>query len=69
MHGKGLGSKLLSEIIQEFYTKTIILETSAESNVHWYKKFEFNLYHEEYFEGTKLYFLKNERGVQSVSSE
>lgn len=61
--GEGLGSKLLAEIIQEFHTKTIILETSVESNVHWYEKFGFTVYHAEYFEGTILYFLKRDSAI------
>ena len=44
---KGIGSKLLKEIIQHCQNmkRTIYLETSVESNVVWYQKHGFEKYH------------------------
>ena len=64
--GEGHGSKLLSEIISEFHCKTIILETSVESNIHWYGRFGFEVYDVEELNGIKLYFLKREPGILNL---
>lgn len=59
--GKGVGSSLLAEILENSRIKNmpVYLETSTLSNLPWYKKFGFVVYHEEDL-GYKLYFLKNE---------
>lgn len=56
---KGIGSQLLSEIIQdsEKQQKPIYLETSTLKNLPWYKKFGFTIYKELDF-GYKLFMLR-----------
>lgn len=56
----GIGSQLLQDIMDEArnQNRTIVLETSTEMNLNWYKKFGFIIYHELDF-GYKLYCLKN----------
>lgn len=56
---KGIGSQLLSEIIQdsEKQQKPIYLETSTLKNLPWYKKFGFAIYKELDF-GYKLFMLR-----------
>ena len=56
---KGIGSRLLNEIISEGQkqNRTICLETSTIKNLPWYKKFGFSIYHEFDF-GYKLFCLK-----------
>jgi ribosomal protein S18 acetylase RimI-like enzyme len=59
---KGLGSNLLQEVIKISEQKKvpIYIETSVETNVSFYEKYGFQLYHtadEELF-GFKLYFLR-----------
>ena len=58
---KGIGSKLLQDVISEGQNqnRTICLETSTLKNVPWYEKFGFSIYHEFDF-GYKLYCLKRE---------
>jgi len=58
---KGIGSRLLNEIILEGekQKRTICLETSTLKNLPWYKKFGFSIYHEFDF-GYKLFCLKRE---------
>lgn len=59
---KGIGSKLLTEVINEGGTKqrTICLETSTVKNIPWYEKFGFKIYNELDL-GYKLFFLKKDR--------
>lgn len=56
---KGIGSQLLSEIIQdsEKQQMPIYLETSTLKNLPWYKKFGFTIYKELDF-GYKLFMLR-----------
>lgn len=58
---KGIGSKLLNDIIQEAQKKKrlICLETSTVKNLPWYKKFGFSIYKELDF-GYKLFCMKRE---------
>ncbi len=58
---KGIGSKLLNEIINaaEKRNKIICLETSTLRNIPWYKKFGFTIYNELDF-GYRLFCLKRE---------
>ena len=58
---KGIGSKLLTEIIKdsESTQKPIYLETSMPENLPFYQKFGFTIYRELDF-GHKLYLLKRE---------
>lgn len=58
---KGIGSTLLSEVINESASKqrTICLETSTVSNIAWYESFGFKVYNELDL-GYKLFFLKKE---------
>ncbi len=60
-YNKGIGSILLSQIIEdsEHKKRTIYLETSTMKNLPWYKKFGFNIYHELDL-SYKLFFLKRE---------
>ena len=57
---KGIGSMLLTEIIQdaESVNKTLCLETSTEKNIPWYKKFGFSIYNEMDLSNYRLFFLK-----------
>lgn len=57
--GKGVGSRLLSELIGEAerQNRTLCLETSTDRNLPWYKKFGFDVY-DELDLGYRLYFLK-----------
>jgi ribosomal protein S18 acetylase RimI-like enzyme len=57
--GKGIGSKLMEELIKDSEEKQrpIYLETSTLKNIPWYKKFGFEIYHELEF-SYKLFFLK-----------
>jgi ribosomal protein S18 acetylase RimI-like enzyme len=57
--GKGIGSQLLQEIIQQGQSlqRTICLETSTLKNLPWYQKHGFEIYKEMDF-GYPLYFLK-----------
>lgn len=45
---KGIGSKLLAELIEDSAAKqkSIYLETSVVKNVSWYERFCFETYHE-----------------------
>lgn len=56
--GKGIGSQLMRELIKESekQQKSIYLETSTLTNLPWYKKFGFDIYHELEL-SYKLYFL------------
>ncbi|MBQ0740475.1 GNAT family N-acetyltransferase, partial [Aquimarina celericrescens] len=56
--GKGIGTKLLKEVL-EYYgkTKPIYLETTTESNMHFYKKLGFKVFNETYALEYPLYFL------------
>lgn len=58
---KGIGSKLLSEIITDSQSKnrSVYLETSTYKNISWYEKFDFHIYHELDM-GYNLFFLSNE---------
>ena len=55
---KGIGSKLLTEIIADSrqQDKVIYLETSSPKNVQWYQKFGFKIYNEVDF-NYKLFML------------
>lgn len=57
---KGIGSALLKEVIEKYYTdnRAIYLETSTEKNLPWYKKYGFKTYSELDF-GYRLYCMKN----------
>ncbi|MBB6498761.1 GNAT family N-acetyltransferase [Pedobacter cryoconitis] len=57
--GKGLGSNLLNELINDSEKKqrSIYLETSTLRNIPFYKKFNFSIFQELDF-GYKLYMLK-----------
>lgn len=59
--GKGIGSKLLQEVIEEGKNsgRTIYLETSNIGNVRWYKKMGFEVYNQLDL-GYLLFFLKFE---------
>lgn len=59
--GKGIGSKMMQEIISHSNTanRTICLETSTLKNIPWYKKFGFTIYKELDF-GYTLYCLQKE---------
>lgn len=56
---KGIGSKLLSEVVEEGrkQNRTVCLETSTVKNLPWYQKFGFEVYKELDF-GYKLYCMK-----------
>ena len=58
---KGIGSNLLSEVIDEGMSKqrTICLETSTVKNLPWYEKFGFKIYNELDL-SYKLFFLKKD---------
>jgi hypothetical protein len=55
----GIGTSLLNDLIKDSDQKNrpIYLETSTLKNLPWYKKFGFNIYHEEDL-SYKLFFLK-----------
>ncbi|MDB5012809.1 MAG: hypothetical protein JWQ25_1011 [Daejeonella sp.] len=57
----GIGATLLKQIIQDSIQKqrSIFLETSTISNLPWYEKFGFKIYHELNL-NYKLFFLKRE---------
>lgn len=57
--GKGIGSKLLNDVIEEGISqnRTICLETSTIKNLPWYEKYGFKTYHELDF-GYRLYCMK-----------
>lgn len=59
--GTGIGSQLLSELIQRAtgLKRTICLETSTLKNIPWYEKQGFKIYKEIDF-GYSLYFMKYE---------
>ena len=56
---EGIGSNLLNDIIKdsEHKDRPIYLETSTLKNLPWYKKFDFDIYHELDL-SYKLFFLK-----------
>ncbi|PSR57428.1 N-acetyltransferase [Adhaeribacter arboris] len=56
---KGMGTKLLKEILRDSYLKkrTIYLETSTLKNLPWYQKLGFHIYYELDL-GYTLFFLK-----------
>lgn len=58
---KGIGTELLNEVLKISKQKSlpILLETSVESNLDWYKKNGFSIY-KELFLDYKLYSLKSE---------
>ncbi len=58
---KGIGGRLLSEVIKEGQSKQriICLETSTLKNIPWYEKFGFKIYNELDL-GYRLFFLKKE---------
>lgn len=58
---KGIGSKLMNEVIREAASKQrpIYLETSTLKNIPWYEKFGFAIYNELDL-GYKLFFMKKE---------
>lgn len=57
---QGIGSKLMSDIIKDSKDKSlpIYLETSSNSNIEWYNKFDISVYDVIDF-GYKLHFLRN----------
>jgi hypothetical protein len=57
---KGIGSKLLEEVIADAENKhlPLFLETSVIKNIAWYKRFGFNVYNKLELDYT-LYFLNN----------
>lgn len=64
---KGIGTRLLNEIIQESQKqhKPIYLETSTMKNIPWYQKFGFTIYHELEF-GYKLFMLRRSAEVPII---
>lgn len=58
--GKGIGSTLLTELIEYCAVKNrpLYLETSTLRNLPWYQEHGFKIYHQEDL-GYKLYFLNN----------
>jgi GNAT superfamily N-acetyltransferase len=58
---KGIGSTLLSEVINDSLSKQrpIYLETSTLKNIPWYEKFGFKIYNELDL-SYRLFFMKNE---------
>lgn len=66
MQGKGVGSKMIEEIIDRSNKEnlSIYLETSTVRNLHFYQKHGFEIYHtsEEEMFGFKLYFLRRLAG-------
>ena len=56
--GKGVGTKLMDEVIQKFAgePRPFYLETSAVKNISWYKKYGFELF-KELDLGYKLYLM------------
>lgn len=63
---KGIGSKLLAEIIQDSHqqNKQIYLETSTLKNLPWYEKFNFKIYHKINL-GYNLYMMKSFKKSES----
>ena len=61
---KGIGSKLLKEIIEDsqMQHKPIYLETSTIKNIPWYEKFGFSIYNELDF-GYKLFLLRRSEEI------
>lgn len=59
--GKGIGTRLLNEIIDEAHSdkRFICLETSTLGNIPWYQKLGFSVYNTLDF-GYQLFFLKND---------
>ncbi|MBB6271873.1 ribosomal protein S18 acetylase RimI-like enzyme [Pedobacter cryoconitis] len=59
VQGKGLGSKLLVELIAdaEFMERKICLETSTVKNLPWYRRYGFKAYHRLDDFGYPLYFF------------
>lgn len=57
---KGIGSKLLQELLKDAQTKAlpVFLETSTEKNLPWYERFGFKIYDQLQLTYT-LYFLSN----------
>lgn len=60
--GKGIGTKLLSEVLDELKKKNrpVLLETSNVENVRWYKNSGFTIYNKLDL-GYELYFMKKEK--------
>lgn len=58
---RGIGSKLLSEVIEEGRLKQrpICLETSTKINIPWYERYGFSIYNELDL-GYRLFFMKRE---------
>jgi GNAT superfamily N-acetyltransferase len=56
--GKGIGTKLLNEVLQYYGdTKPIYLETTTENNRNFYKKLGFEVFDETFTLNYPLYFL------------
>lgn len=68
--GKGFGSKLLQEVIEESqkHNYSIYLETSTLRNIPFYKKFQFETYHELKLNYT-LHMMKREPGNNHIDSK
>lgn len=64
---QGIGSRLLAHLIgeSEQRNRPLLLETSVRTNLDWYQKNGFSIYHEIDF-GYKLYFLKREPGISLI---
>jgi ribosomal protein S18 acetylase RimI-like enzyme len=56
---KGIGTKLLNEIIEHssYHQRILCLETSTQKNIPWYHEFGFTIYNELDL-GYKLYFMR-----------
>ncbi|MCW3079715.1 GNAT family N-acetyltransferase [Segetibacter sp.] len=71
--GRGIGAKMLKEIIDKSNNENmgIYLETSEDSNVAFYRKHGFEIYHtsEEEIFGFHLYFLRRLPGTLESTSQ
>lgn len=59
MQGKGIGSQLISESMQEFKDDFVFVETTTPENLEFYQKNGFTIFHETHQLDYPLYFLKN----------
>ncbi|MCD1119163.1 GNAT family N-acetyltransferase [Chryseobacterium turcicum] len=59
MQGKGAGSQLLNESLQQFRDDFIFVETTTTENLNFYQKNGFAIFNETHQLDYPLYFLKN----------
>lgn len=57
--GKGTGTTLLRETLEYYKGKTIILETTAQENVTFYRKSGFQVFEENHVLNYPLYFMRH----------